>query len=291
VPPSETDWALGRPEPLNTKSARARAPLVRFFQRPPLRRCGLLRPALRSGDLMKRLPTSSRGAVLAVSHDLDGLFRRQPCGLVASHYRPWGSPGCVPTADVSADIRHFPQAHDPSELSPPDQVDTVTEPLLARSPNDHSLSWLALFCPARSPKLSRSPEVASTSGISLPEVRCSPAALPLLARPMLPWASLRLWALTHRPRWQYGPAEAFRTLFESQPKLGPSRPQTRRSEPATPAKSSSPNLLAATSTAFAVVIATQGLEAAHTVSRMPPRCRSISLALQPSGAHRCRWAA
>lgn len=137
-----------RPEPMSTKNAQARAPLLRFLQRSPLHRCKPPRPAARSEDLLKRLPTSSRGAVLAVFHDFDGFVRRRQCGLVASHYRPWGSPGCMPSNDVSAAPRQFPQALYPPKLSPPDQVDTVTEPLLARSPNVQPLSWLALFCPA-----------------------------------------------------------------------------------------------------------------------------------------------
>jgi hypothetical protein len=197
--PSETVWALCGPNPLSAKNARARAPLMRFLQRSPLQRHKPLRPADRSEDLLRRLPTFSRGAVHAVSHDFDGFVRRRQCGLVASHYRPWGSPGCMPMSDVTAAARHFPQALYPSEFSPSDQVDTVTEPLLARSPNVLPLSWLALFCPASRPKPIRSPKVAPTTGVSPPEVRCSPTALPRLVRPMLPWASLRLWAFTHRP--------------------------------------------------------------------------------------------
>ena len=150
---------------------------------------------------------------------------------------------------------------------------------------------VGLLSSCRPPKLSCVSKDAPTSGVSSPEVRCLPAALPRLVRPILPWASPRLWALTHRPCWQYEPAEAFRTLFESQPKPGPSRPQTHRSEPAIPTRPSPPNLLVATSTACAVVIATQGLGFVHAVSRVPPRCRSIALALQPSGAHRCRCTA
>ena len=44
-----------------------------------------------------RLPWASRHhalltrSVLAVSHDLDGLLRWLDCGLVASHFRSWGS--------------------------------------------------------------------------------------------------------------------------------------------------------------------------------------------------------
>lgn len=70
---------------------------------------------------MERLPTSPRGAVLAVSHDFDGFVRRRPCGLVASHYRPWGLPGFEPTADVTADTRPSSRTTDPSELFPPDE--------------------------------------------------------------------------------------------------------------------------------------------------------------------------
>jgi hypothetical protein len=99
-----------RPEPMSTKSARARAPLMRFFQRPPLCRRKPLRPAARSEDLSKKLPTSPRGAVHAVSHDFDGFVRRRPCGLVASHYRLWGSPGFMPKNDVAAAHRHSSQA-------------------------------------------------------------------------------------------------------------------------------------------------------------------------------------
>lgn len=67
------------------------------------------------------MPTSSRGAVLAVSHDFDGFVRRRPRGLVASHYRPWGLPGFRPTADVTADTRPSSRTTDPSELFPPDE--------------------------------------------------------------------------------------------------------------------------------------------------------------------------
>jgi hypothetical protein len=104
-----------------------------------------LRPADRPEDLLKRSPISSRGAVHAVSHDFDGFVRRRQCGLVASHYRPWGSPGFGPINDVSAAARPFPQALYPSEVFPPGEVGVVTVPLLGRSPNALPLSWLALF--------------------------------------------------------------------------------------------------------------------------------------------------
>jgi len=123
---------------------------MRSFQRSPLRRTMSLRPADRSEDLLKRLPTSSRGAVHAVSHDFDGFVRRRQCGLVASHYRPWSSPGFRPTDDVSAASRPFPLALNPSECFPPDKVGAVTVPLLGRSPDAMPLSWLALL-PSCSP--------------------------------------------------------------------------------------------------------------------------------------------
>lgn len=94
---------------------------------------------------MKRLPTSSRGSVLAVSHDFDGFVRRRPCGLVASHYRPWGLPGFRPTADVTADTRPSSRTTDPSKLFPPDEGGPVTTPLLVCLPDHPPLSWLALF--------------------------------------------------------------------------------------------------------------------------------------------------
>lgn len=70
------------------------------------------------------------------------------------------------------------RAPDPSEPSPPDQGDTVTAPLQARSPHVPPLSWLALFRPAHRPKPARSSKVASTSGVSRPRVRCRTTALP-----------------------------------------------------------------------------------------------------------------
>jgi hypothetical protein len=99
-----------RPEPMSTRCARARAPLMRFFQRLPLCRHEPLRPAdpiRRPGEEVADL---SRGAVHAVSHDSDGFVRRRPRGLVASHYRLWGSPGFVPKNDVTAATRHSSQA-------------------------------------------------------------------------------------------------------------------------------------------------------------------------------------
>lgn len=75
---------------------------MRFLQRPPLHRhrppasrFQIRRPGEEVANLL-------RGAVRAVSHDFDGFVRRRLCGLVASHYRPWGSPGFVPTDDVTA---------------------------------------------------------------------------------------------------------------------------------------------------------------------------------------------
>jgi len=103
--------ALGfvRPEPMSTKSARARAPLMRFLQRSPLRRCEPLRPADRLRRSDEEAANLFRRSVLAVLHDFDGFVRRRLCGLVASHYRPWGLSGCRPTADVAADTRPFPR--------------------------------------------------------------------------------------------------------------------------------------------------------------------------------------
>jgi hypothetical protein len=58
VSPSETVWASCGPNRLSTLCARVRAPLMRFLQRPPLRRRRPLRPAARSEDLVEKLPTS-----------------------------------------------------------------------------------------------------------------------------------------------------------------------------------------------------------------------------------------
>jgi len=80
-------------------NAEARAPLMRFLQRPPLHRrqpFASCCPLRRAGEEVANL---LRSAVLAVSHDRDGFVRRRPCGLVASHCRPWGSPGFLPTID------------------------------------------------------------------------------------------------------------------------------------------------------------------------------------------------
>ena len=67
-------------------------------QRTPLRR--LSSAVLRTSSkllLPSRAATRSTVTVLAVSHHLDGLLRQRPYGLIASHFRPWGSPcfGCV----------------------------------------------------------------------------------------------------------------------------------------------------------------------------------------------------
>jgi hypothetical protein len=50
----------------------------------------------------RQLPHCRARSALAVSHDSDGLLHTELCGFVAPRYRPWGSPGFKPTADVSA---------------------------------------------------------------------------------------------------------------------------------------------------------------------------------------------
>lgn len=99
-----------RPEPMSTRSARAQAPLMRFFQRLPLCRHQPPRPAGQIRRPGEEVANLFRGAVHAVSHDFDGFVRRRPRGLVASHYRLWGSPGFMPKNDVAAAHRHSPQA-------------------------------------------------------------------------------------------------------------------------------------------------------------------------------------
>lgn len=66
-------------------------------------RCQIRRPGEEAANLF-------RGAVHAVSHDFDGFVRRRPCGLVASHYRLWGSPGFALTNDDTAAPQHSSQA-------------------------------------------------------------------------------------------------------------------------------------------------------------------------------------
>jgi hypothetical protein len=111
---------------------------------------------------------------------------------------------------------------------------------------------------------------------SRPHLRGFPARSPLLASrvattgpPVAPLGFSPTLGSHPRPRWRHETAEAVRTLFESRPKPGPSRPRTRRSEPTRPTRPSPPNLLAAASTACAIVTMTQGLEAVHAVSHVP----------------------
>jgi hypothetical protein len=263
---------------------------MRSFQRSPLCRHVPLRPADRSEDLLKRLPTSSRGAARAVSHDFDGFVRRRQCGLVASHYRLWSSPGFLPRNDVSAAARQSPQTLYPSECSPPGKVSTVTVPLLGRSPDAFPLSWLALLpsCTWTEIRLLFERHL-HLRGVSKPGVRCSPVVLPPLVRPILPWAFLDFeLSLVVPPAMKC--TEMLCILFGARPKPGPSRHQTLRRESVVPTNSSSSNLLINALAAEAAVAMMQGLETVHTVLPRAPRCRSIVLALQPSRVHRCRWA-
>jgi len=189
-----------------------------------------------------RLPTSPRGAVLVVSHDSNGFVRRRPCGLVASHCRPWGSPGFLPSADVAADIRHSSRAPDPSKLSPPHQVDTVTEPLLVRSPNVQPLSRLALFRPAHRPKPARSSKVAPTSGVSRWRIRCRATALPRWSARcslgLLSDSRLSPVVLLGDTVWP----KPLVVLFGARPKPGTSRRWTCRSTSTVPTRPSLPSL-------------------------------------------------
>jgi len=178
---------------------------------------------------------------------------------------------------------------DPSERSPPDEVNTVTVPLLGRTPDVLPLTWLALLpsgSPAETVPLS---ERRPTSGVSPPRVRCSPAALPRPARPLLPWAfldfELSLVAFIGDEGHQ-----VLSNPFDSRPKPGLSRPRTHRGESVAPTNSSPSSLLATALAVETAVAMTQGLKTVHLVSQMLPRCRNIALALQPSWAHRCRCA-
>jgi len=79
-------------------------------------------------------------AVLAVSHDLNGLSANNFVGLL----HPTTDYGvhlvsCRP-ATFPPRTRQSPQAPDPSEFSPPGEVDTVTKPLLVCSPIVQPLS-------------------------------------------------------------------------------------------------------------------------------------------------------
>lgn len=86
----------------------------------------------------------------------------------------------------------------PTKLSPPDEVDTVTEPLLARSPDARPLTWLALLPSCRSTE-------ANLLSERRPHLRGVPAKSPLLAGrvatsgpPVAPLGFPRLRAFTRR---------------------------------------------------------------------------------------------
>jgi len=92
----------------------------------------------------------------------------------------------------------------PTKLSPPDEVDTVTDPLLARSPDARPLSWLALLPSCRLTE-------ANPLSERRPHLRGVPAKSPLLADrvaafglPVAPLGFPRLRAFTRRPAGDCG---------------------------------------------------------------------------------------
>jgi hypothetical protein len=94
---------------------------------------GCSRPLLRSSSVgighMGRgfgssVPPDGSCSTFAVSHRLDGLLRRQPCGSVAPRCRSWGSPGFGPSGRVPFGVRSacLPRRRlGPSELLPRSQ--------------------------------------------------------------------------------------------------------------------------------------------------------------------------
>lgn len=66
----------------------------RVIQRPPLRRCPAWCPLPHTASDVLRHDDATRHtrSALVVSHHLDGLLHLTVSGLVASRYRPWGSP-------------------------------------------------------------------------------------------------------------------------------------------------------------------------------------------------------
>jgi len=189
-----------------------------------------------------RLPTSPRGAVLAVFHDYDGFVRIRPCGLVASHCRSWGSPGFLQKADVAADIPHSSRAPLPFEAFP-------------SWPSGHRhqpIAGLFTECPAPlvvGPLSFRAPAETCTLSKSRPHLRGVPSKSPLqgpsrcrVGLPDAPLGFLQLQAFTCRCGRRNWSAEAATFLFGARPKPGPSRRCTRRSESTVPTTSSLPIL-------------------------------------------------